>query len=70
MKIFTNQMAVAARKALVAPLVVRGAHTAIAARQIKMATSIQLVHFDDTAGAGDSDSDNEADFNMSETGGD
>ena len=61
-------MAVAARKALVAPLVVRGAHTAIAARQIKMATSIQLVHFVASARVEDSDSDNEADFNMTETG--
>ena len=43
---------------------------AIAARQIKIATSIQLVHFVASAGVGDSDSDNEADFNMTETGDD
>jgi hypothetical protein len=41
---------------------------AMAARHIKIATSIQLVHVVTSAGVGDSDSDNEADFNMTETG--
>ena len=41
---------------------------AIAARQIKIAMSIQLVHLVASAGGGDSDSENEADFNMTETG--